>query len=491
MPENHHGQLMALAGAAQALGRSGHLVDAVRAGLAAITASPPFGAAHLLLLPEEMWLAAGTLDLADAEGAGQAAPGARDLAPVASGHLSWIPAPDHPRAAALREAGLAGLYRVPLEWHGERLGVLEVFVRDGDDPGLAQAASIGAELFALRMAVEREDVFRAYFESAGAGIAVATSTGEMVCANRIYAQFVGKKREEIPGLNALDFIAEEYVPETVRGLERLARRETDRLDLDRRYRRGDGSLVWGRTAVTRVGNTGLIIAVVHDIDEIKRAEDAVRKLSGRLLHLQDEERRRIARSLHESAAQTVAALAMNLQRMEAVPLPPEAAQTLADSLQMVAQCSREIRTLSHVLHPPLLEEGGLSSSLRWYVQGFATRSNVAVKLELSEIGRLPMELEITLFRVVQESLSNVHRHAGAQHAIIRLQRSETDVVLEVVDDGVGIPQDVLDRLRQHGAETVGVGIAGMRERLAQLGGTLEIRSASHGTTMRARLRFRG
>jgi signal transduction histidine kinase len=183
---------------------------------------------------------------------------------------------------------------------------------------------------------------------------------------------------------------------------------------------------------------------------------------------------------------------MNLQRMEHMSLPAHVTETLTDSLELVTQCSREIRTLSHLLHPPLLEEVGLPSSLRWYVQGFRTRSNVAVKLELSEIGRLPMDLEITLFRVVQESLTNVHRHADAREAIIRLRRSGSEVTLEVEDDGIGMPQDVLDRLRHQGAESVGVGIAGTRERevlqrLAQLGGTLEIQPLPRGTRVRARL----
>jgi PAS domain S-box-containing protein len=442
------GKLTALARAARALGRPGDLAGVLQAALEQLCTGEPFGAAHLQLVLPDGFISAG----------------AADLAAASSGHS------------------------VPLEWTGERVGELELFVRDGEAQreDLDELAAVAATVFAARIASAHENTFRAYFESAGVGIGVATSSGEMVRANRAYADFLGRKQEEIPGANALEFIADEYVPETVRGLEQLRTGRVDRLDLERRYRRTDGSLVWGRTAATRLGNTGFIIAVVQDIDEMKRAEDAIRKLSGRLLHLQDDERRRIARSLHESAAQTVAALSMNLQRMEGMALPAHVSEILADSLELVTQCSREIRTLSHLLHPPLLEEVGLPSSLRWYVQGFGTRSNVAVKLELGEIGRLPMELEITLFRVVQESLTNVHRHAEALEAIIRLRRNGSEVVLEVEDDGIGMPHDVLDRLRQ-GAEAVGVGIAGMRERLAQLGGTLEIQPLPRGTLVRARL----
>jgi signal transduction histidine kinase len=228
--------------------------------------------------------------------------------------------------------------------------------------------------------------------------------------------------------------------------------------------------------------------VVQDIDARKQAEDAVRKLSGRFLQLQDEERRRIARSLHESAAQTVAALAMNLARMERMQLPPHAAEALADSLELVSEASREIRTLSHLLHPPLLEEAGLPSALRWYVEGFGSRSNVKVELEASEVGRLPTELEITLFRIVQEGLTNVHRHSASATAAVRLRKAGPEIVVEVEDHGQGIPAGLLERVQGVSAGGVGVGIAGMRERLAQLGGTLEIESGPQGTVVRARIR---
>jgi signal transduction histidine kinase len=170
-------------------------------------------------------------------------------------------------------------------------------------------------------------------------------------------------------------------------------------------------------------------------------------------------------------------------------LSPQAAETLADSLELVTECSREIRTLSHLLHPPLMEEAGLPASLRWYVQGFAARSNVEVDLQIADdIGRLPTELEITLFRVVQESLTNVHRHSGSKIASIHLRRHGPEVVLEVVDKGIGVPPDMLDRVSTSSAASVGVGIAGMRERLSQLGGSLELDSSPQGTLVRARLR---
>jgi signal transduction histidine kinase len=180
---------------------------------------------------------------------------------------------------------------------------------------------------------------------------------------------------------------------------------------------------------------------------------------------------------------------MNLQRMERMSLPPHAAEALQDSLELVTQASREIRTLSHLLHPPLLEEAGLPSSLRWYVEGFAQRSNIEVALDLADdVGRLPTELEITLFRIVQESLTNVHRHSGSPTASVRLRRSGPEVVVEIEDRGAGMPAGVLERVRTQSSAAPGVGIAGMRERVSQLGGSLEILPANPGTLVRARIR---
>jgi PAS domain S-box-containing protein len=354
---------------------------------------------------------------------------------------------------------------------------------------VSMVEDLGAQRDAQEALRASEDRFRAIFEEAGVGIAIGTPEGVLVRANRALGRFLGRAPEELTGRTLHEMVHGDDIPATANRLREVQSGETSVFDLEKRYLRSDGTTVWGRTTVTRLGNTGLLIGIVQDIDARKHAEEAVRSLSGRLLHLQDDERRRIARALHESAAQTVAALSMNLQRMERMQLAPHAAEALADSLELVTQCSREIRTLSHLLHPPLLEEAGLPSSLRWYVQGFAARSNVEVELKVSDdLGRLPMELEITLFRVVQESLTNVHRHSGSSSASIRLWRSGPEVVLEVEDRGIGVPRDKLAWVKTQMPAAVGVGIAGMRERLSQLGGTLEIESGPRGTLVRARLR---
>jgi PAS domain S-box-containing protein len=334
-----------------------------------------------------------------------------------------------------------------------------------------------------------EERFRAIFENAGVGLSIVTIDGKIVRVNPALARFLGFQPDEMIGLTTRELSHADDVPETMRALRELQAGTRTVFDTEKRYRRRDGTTLWGRLTLNPLGKTGLLIAAVQDIDLRKRAEDSVRWLSGRILHMQDEERRRIARALHESAAQTVAALSMNLQRMERMDLPPHAAEALADSLELVSQCSREIRTLSHLLHPPLLEEAGLPASLRWYVQGFAARSNVEVSLQIADdIGRLHTELEITFFRVVQESLTNVHRHSGSATAAVRLRRHGPEVVLEVEDRGIGVPADMLARVNTTTPAAVGVGIAGMRERLSQLGGTLELESGPTGTLVRARLR---
>ncbi|HEY4784340.1 MAG TPA: sensor histidine kinase, partial [Chthoniobacterales bacterium] len=221
--------------------------------------------------------------------------------------------------------------------------------------------------------------------------------------------------------------------------------------------------------------------------ELDAANLSLRKLSARLLQSQDDERRRIARELHDSIGQTLAALSMNLSGVRAdIDRLTKTKDTLTDSEGLVLEMSKEVRTISHLLHPPLLDEAGLSSALRWYVDGFAQRSKITVDLDCpDDFGRLPREVETAAFRVVQECLTNIHRHSESPAAKIRLRHFDNEVVVEVEDKGKGIPADKLDQMASVGIP--GVGITGMRERVRQLGGNLEISSISTGTTIVARL----
>jgi signal transduction histidine kinase len=217
---------------------------------------------------------------------------------------------------------------------------------------------------------------------------------------------------------------------------------------------------------------------------LRQQRNELRTLAHRLMNAQDDERRRIARMLHETTAQDLAALKMLLARLNrtADHLSDGERSALTESISLAEQSMTEIRTVSYLLHPPFLDEAGLLSALRWYAGGFAERSGIKVDLDLAEsVDRLPLDTETVLFRIVQESLTNIHRHAGSETARIRLRHDADMLVLEVEDRGHGIPTAVLKHIMS-GAGGVGVGIAGMTERIEQLGGRLEVTSRDHGTT---------
>jgi signal transduction histidine kinase len=212
----------------------------------------------------------------------------------------------------------------------------------------------------------------------------------------------------------------------------------------------------------------------------------LQNLSQRLLKVQDEERRKLARDLHDSAGQTLAALKISVSFLqENCERDPSTLAMVSDVSKLADQAIDEIRTMSYLLHPPLLDEAGFRCAAEWYVEGFAKRSGINVSLTLTtNRERLPISMEIALFRVLQESLTNVHRHSGASQVSVCFQRQSETAILEVRDFGRGIPADRLARLRGASAQT-GVGLAGMRERLNELNGNLEIESDGHGTSVRA------
>jgi signal transduction histidine kinase len=216
----------------------------------------------------------------------------------------------------------------------------------------------------------------------------------------------------------------------------------------------------------------------------EHAEASLRSLSVRLLELQDQERRKFSRELHDSLGQYLVGVKMNLT-MLANSIP--ANSLIAESMKLLDEAITETRTISHLLHPPLLDEIGFASAARWYVEGFAKRSGIPTSLDLPEdLGRLPEPVELALFRVLQESLTNVHRHSKSSRADVSLREFRNEVVLRIRDYGKGIPPDVLDRFRRNRAHG-GVGLAGMRERIHELGGRLEMDSDGHGTQVLVRM----
>lgn len=220
----------------------------------------------------------------------------------------------------------------------------------------------------------------------------------------------------------------------------------------------------------------------------ERAEDQLRHLSVRLMALQDQERRRIARDLHDTVGQTLSAMKMNLAMLRELNKKQPASMELLNDLESLTnEALQEVRTTSYLLHPPLLDEAGFASAARWFVDGFAKRSGIDVSCTIPpHLDRPPAHCELVLFRVLQESLTNVHRHSGASVASVLLVRDDNHFTLEISDNGGGIPQERLARLRES-ADHSGVGLAGMRERVRELGGEFEMRSDARGTTISVRV----
>jgi signal transduction histidine kinase len=230
----------------------------------------------------------------------------------------------------------------------------------------------------------------------------------------------------------------------------------------------------------------LLRAKVKVFAELHRKTQQLEMLNARMTVLQEEERRRIARELHDSVGQILAAISMNsvLVEAESHKLSPDAAQRLSENAAMVQEASKQIRTISHLLHPPLLDEVGLASALHWYVEGFSERSKIDAKLDIPrEFAGLSKEMELSIFRVVQECLTNIHRHAGSPTAGIRILQDEACLRVEIEDTGKGVPFEKESAFGASGH--TGVGLRGMRERLRQFGGTLEVQSTGHGTRVTA------
>ncbi len=250
-----------------------------------------------------------------------------------------------------------------------------------------------------------------------------------------------------------------------------------------------GYLLVSKDATNEVAAAHAEVGAMLDVTELKRTEKSLqesygrlRQLSGDLLRAQDYERRRIARELHDSTAQLLSALSINLSRLQKPGLEPDRRrQMLSEASELVAACSVEIRTVTCLLHPPLLDELGLASALQSYAQGFSQRTGIQVEIKLPpDFGRLSSELETTLFRIVQEGLANVHKHSGSPLAVIHLERDPHEVRLVLQDRGHGL----LEALRKtKGFVRFGIGIIGMRERAEQLGGRLELNSNDNGATL--------
>jgi signal transduction histidine kinase len=224
--------------------------------------------------------------------------------------------------------------------------------------------------------------------------------------------------------------------------------------------------------------------------KLRASERSLRELSGRLLRMQDDERRHLGRELHDSVGQYLAVLKMGLEVLKAEQSSAESPedQQFSDCLRLVDQSITEVRTMSYLLYPPMLEEMGLEMAIGWYLDGFAKRSGVQTTFDMPQpVGRVHRDVELAIFRILQESLTNIHRHSGSSTAQVRLLTTDNELIIEIHDQGKGIPTPVLESAQDACGTTIGVGLRGMTERVRQLGGRLEIISGTTGTTVRATL----
>jgi PAS domain S-box-containing protein len=308
--------------------------------------------------------------------------------------------------------------------------------------------------------------------------------------NKGWLDFTGRTIEEERGEGWCEGIHSEDLD---RCLETYNKSFNARLPftMEYRLRRHDGEYRWVLdTGVPHFSTSGTFLGYIGsalDITERKQSEVDLLRLTARLFNLQDEERRRIARELHDETAQNLFAISINLTKLHqhSSAWGEDEKRVLEECQALCEQSLQEIRTLSYLLHPPLLDQAGLVSALQWYVEGFIKRSGIYVDLLVfQDIGRLPSEIEMALFRIVQESLTNIRRHSGSSTASIRLEKKPDEIVLQIKDQGSGMRTHELSEPEDEISE-LGVGIPGMRQRLRQLGGRLEVGSSEQGTTITA------
>src|SRR3984893_5573943 len=365
-------------------------------------------------------------------------------------------------------------------------------IRMGEVDAVLVSGPEGDQVFTLQGA---EHPYRLMVETIDEGAATLADDGTVLYANRSFAEIFDVPLEKFIGSPLNDFVFGEdrellarLIADAniniVRGEIRLdnhrQRPRTIRLTLSPVREQGGHTICVVATELTELIETN---------EALRVSELSLRQLSARLLKLQDEERRRIARDLHDTTGQKIAVLSMTLDRLAKLvdTRKADVKDALTESRDVVGKIGEEIRTLSYLLHPPLLDECGLASAVLWYAEGFKKRSGLHLSVSIDEeLVRLTTDAETALFRVLQESLTNVHRYSGSPSAEIRIFQSPSKVHLEIVDHGKGVKGGT-ERSTFAGAPTLGVGIPGMRERIRQLGGQLEVEFSNEGTRVYATL----
>lgn len=360
---------------------------------------------------------------------------------------------------------------------------------------------------------EREEYYRTMFELDPTAVYSCDKNGVINSFNRRAAELWGRTPapgdtdERFCGSHKLFRPDGTYMPHDQCPMaDVVAGRMPECRDQEVLIERPDGSrvtvIVNIRPLTNRNGEVVGAINCFFDITERKRSEEALRQshatlerkvaqrtaalrqLSSSLMRVQDDERRRISRELHDSIGQHLTMMKCNIERLARTDAREKETQTFTDLLTSIDTCVAETRTISYLLHPPLLDELGLTSAVRWYVEGFSNRSGIQVNLGIPpHLKRLPDGLELVLFRVLQESLTNVHRHSQSRSVDVRFEAGENDVSLSVRDYGRGLSPALLEQM--NAGMGGGVGLTSMRERITEVGGRFEIESDGKGTSIRA------
>jgi PAS domain S-box-containing protein len=338
---------------------------------------------------------------------------------------------------------------------------------------------------ALRLSYER---LQRFVDSNLIGVVIAKANGNVLYANDYYLNLIGVTRGDLDKFE-VDWRAitpPEWISADEKAIQELRERGKC-TPYEKEYLRRDGTRIPVLLMDAMLpGPDEQIAAFALDLTAQKQAEQRIRDLSDRLLRAEDEERRRIGEELHDCTIQELVAVMMNLgSLLDDHRIKDKETIKIEDSMAILDKCVNDIRTLSYLLHPPQLAAAGIVGALRHYAKGFGRRAGIAIVLDLQEeIGLIGKDVELVLYRVMQESLSNIHRHTNSLTAGIRLVNDANSLKLEVYDEGAGTPDSTRETVNGLNWEP-GVGISGMQERLKRIGGRLEIESGSCGTTVRA------
>jgi PAS domain S-box-containing protein len=336
---------------------------------------------------------------------------------------------------------------------------------------------------------ESEERFRKIFHEGPIAMSLVGRDFHVKAVNQAFCTMLGMDEDKFKKITTAEFI---HPDDRAAGVDMIAQLFAGTSPSHRdqkRYITARGETIWvdvfGTLLRDASGNPAYVLGIAVDITAHKRAEQTLQELSASLMRLQEEERRRIARELHDSTGQNLAALKLNLSRLDRGQLGPDLKGVVTDSMMLADRMLSEIRTLSHLLHPPLLEELGLASAIQTYADGFSERSGIAVHVDVpQDLGRHTPELETAIFRIVQEGLTNIYRHSGGTQCWIAMRLEGGTLQLELRDDGTGLRMETLEDL-ERGAPAFGVGLSGMRERARQLGGHLDIESTRSGCIVRS------